>query len=159
MRNALKIVGCLALIAVPLPFGCPAYAQQQAGNGESTAQSQTGGTGGGAWNGECPERQELREERERIRTEHEQLESEHDTLKAQCMDAKGQDRSECTARKEDLHARMDALHERMKELHEKAMADPGCHHDHKGNGNKTPWPSRQESPNSPPSAQPPSSTQ
>lgn len=144
MRNALKIAGFLAMVLAPLSFGFPAHAQ----NGASAPAAAPATMGAAprdadvAGNGDCPERQEFREERERIRAEHEELENEHDRLKAQCMDVKGQDRSDCHDRAQDLHARVDALHERMKTLHAKVEADPGCHHHEHGGGDKAPWPAR-----------------
>lgn len=147
MRGRLKYFALLAFFAALSASGFSAYAQAPAASSSEPAPSVTRDNGvGGEWNGECPERQEIREERERIRAEAEELDAEHDRIKMQCMDSKGQERSECREKWDDLAAQRTALHERRRALKEKAEADPGCHHEHK-NGQEGSWPSREQPPN------------
>lgn len=135
MRRILKTLFSFSAILLMLSFSVHA---QEPNSPQTPPVNSSMHEGDG--NGDCPERQELREERERIRAEHEQIESEHDTLKVQCMDSKGQDRSACHDKFEALRERADAIRERVKTLHERAEADVGCH---RKNERKDQWPARE----------------
>jgi septal ring factor EnvC (AmiA/AmiB activator) len=136
MRRTFSVLGCLALLILPLLLKAPVLAETA---GALSGQQQAAPPQNGEMEQNRPERRELREERQRLRAEHEQLEAEHDRLKVECMDAKGQDRSACEDKKRALHEQKEDLHKRMKEFHEKVEATrqqhpKSPHHASQGNG-------------------------
>ncbi|MDX2028451.1 MAG: hypothetical protein SFW62_07425 [Alphaproteobacteria bacterium] len=131
MRDHLKILTILAVLATPLAVNLSAYAEPTDGSPAPVPapmpQSSETPAGGPPHSGlreeQRIERKEFREAIGRMRGEHEELMAERDRLKMQCMNVKGQERAECQAKSQGLREKSKALHERRMELNQKIKAE------------------------------------